>query len=430
MKKSLSFLFLSFFSTCIFNTYAQEDPPLEKEAIQNQNKRFKQIESWIQVLYQLETLYVDPEKVKPEKMDEIMEKGLESILNQFDPHTRYLFAKQYQEFSQNTKGEFEGLGVVISQENQDLEIKEIFPSSPAERAGIVPGDKIIQIDDFKVEKDNLEIALQKIRGSSGSEISLTLQNQEKIRKVKIKREIIKNISVTSLDLGKGDLYVKINSFQGNITNDIENIILKHQKEKKLKGLIIDLRGNPGGLLSEGIRAADLFISHGIIVQIQKNNPQENEIEWATSKQIVKGIPIIVLIDENSASSSEIFAGAMQSNKIALIMGRRSFGKGSIQSIIPLPNGGAAKITVARYLTPDNMSIQNIGINPDIVIFKPQETKEPQGEVALKGHLENIQEKNKSTLPQEIKNDFELIQAYSLLQKSELFSKPTKEDSHE
>ncbi|MEY4066568.1 MAG: hypothetical protein RIR26_2776 [Pseudomonadota bacterium] len=448
------------------NTEAAKEnaPETPAEVLETRNKKFQSLESFSRVLNLLETMYVDEKAVAS---DALIEKALKGMAGSLDPHTAYLPAQQLRELTNDTSGKFGGIGVVLSQQNGRLEVIEVVPDTPAAKAKIQAGDVILGVDGIQVTKSNIEEVLNKLRGLPGSNVKLEIQPapeagalrgiRQKSKILQIMREIIKSTSVTHQSLSAGYAYVRIGVFQEDTNEQVDKALRRYEAENngKLNGLILDLRSNPGGLLDQAVRVADLFLDSGIIVSTVGRDRARQEVEYASKRQTHPYMPMVVLVNEASASASEIVAGALQDHNRALIVGMPTFGKGSVQSIIPLSNGAGLKMTVARYYTPNGRSIQAKGINPDVILpanpnlrgSVPPSKSMPQGstdqlkeddasgstppatrgnrkEIDLEGHIEaNDLNKAAANLgfasdvdkwPNNLKNDYQLKMGYTYL----------------
>jgi carboxyl-terminal processing protease len=292
------------------------------------------------------------------------------MLKELDPHTNFMPPDIFKDFEAETSGEFGGLGIEITIQNSILTIISPIEDTPAWEAGIKPGDKVVAVDGKPTKGLSLVEASQLMRGKKGSKVILTVvrENQDTTKDIVITRGNVKVKSVKSVDLDEGYYYVKVTSFIENTGRDLEKVLDDSSKKKGgLKGVIVDLRRNPGGLLDQAIKVSDLFLKEGNIVSTVSRDPASKEVVSATKKGKFTEVPLIVLVNEYSASASEIVAGALQDNKRALIMGTKTFGKGSVQSVVKLGDGSGLKLTIARYFTPSGRSIQAEGVVPDIEI---------------------------------------------------------------
>ncbi|MBL7555919.1 MAG: S41 family peptidase [Bdellovibrionaceae bacterium] len=328
-------------------------------------ERYTELQNFSKVLNLIQQYYVEEVDTK-----KLIQGAIKGMLKELDPHTSFMAADVFKEFETETSGEFGGLGIEMSIQNGVLTIISPIEDTPAWIAGVKPGDKVIAIDKKSTKGLSLVEASQYIRGKNGTKVVLKIVRESNPNPIDITitRGQVKIKSVKYTDMEDGYAYVRVTSFIENTAKDLEKILDKHMdKNKKIEGLIIDLRRNPGGLLDQAIKMSDLFISDGVIVSTIGRNKKEKELSVASKKAKFKDCPLIVLVNEYSASASEIVSGALQDNKRALIVGERTFGKGSVQSIVKLPDGSGLKLTVARYYTPKGVSIQAEGIKPDIEI---------------------------------------------------------------
>jgi len=325
----------------------------------------------------------------------LLENAIRGMLSGLDPHSSYLDAKSFEDLQTNTTGEFGGLGLEVGIENGFIKVIAPIDDTPAQKAGIEAGDLIIKIDGKPVKGLGLNEAVDAMRGPRGSEIELTIvrEGTRQPFEVKLKRDLIKVQSVKSRSLEPGFGYLRIAQFQANTGTEFRKAVEKLKKENKtLKGLVLDLRNNPGGVLQASVDVADAFIREGLIVYTEGRLPNSKSRFYATDDDITNGTPLIVLINGGSASASEIVAGALQDHKRAVVMGTESFGKGSVQTVVPLSENSAIKLTTARYFTPSGRSIQAHGIVPDITVERAKVEALPRGdnitEADLEGHLRN------------------------------------------
>ncbi len=337
--------------------------------------------------------------VEPVKDKTLLENAIRGMLAGLDPHSTYLDKEAFQELRVGTTGEFGGLGIVVGMEDGFVKVVSPIDDTPAQRAGIKTGDLIIRLDNKPVKGMTLDEAVKLMRGKPGTSIKLLVvrEGQEKPLTFVLTRDRIRVKSVKSQLLEDGYGYVRISQFQERTAADLHKAISKLKKENKgknLKGLVLDLRNNPGGLLDAAIDVADTFITSGTIVSVRGRDRANDVSHTATPNDMLKGAPMIVLVNGGSASASEIVSGALQDDKRAIIMGSKTFGKGSVQTVVPLGNDTAIKLTTARYYTPSGRSIQAEGIEPDIALddLKVSENKQqgtaPIKEADLEGHLIN------------------------------------------
>lgn len=367
---------------------------------------------------------------------ELLEYAIRGMLSGLDPHSSYLSAEQFTELKIGTSGEFGGLGIEVGMEDGFVKVVSPIDDTPAKKAGIESGDLIVRLDDKPVKGLTLGEAVKLMRGKPGTDILLTVirTGQDKPLKIKITRAIIQVSSVKQRLLENDYGYLRISHFQTKTTQNLLKGIDKLKKDnegKPLKGLVLDLRNNPGGVLTGAVGVSDAFLNKGLIVYTNGREDNSRLSYNATVGDSLNGAPLVVLVNSGSASASEIVAGALQDHKRAIIMGERSFGKGSVQTIQDLPGGGAIKLTTARYFTPLGRSIQAEGIEPDITLGHYKVTAvegngiDPISESNLSGHLDNpndtesgnekgdekSQSETNKTLPTK---DYELYQALNLL----------------
>jgi carboxyl-terminal processing protease len=332
----------------------------------NSSETYRQLNLFGDVFERVRADYVD--SVSDEKL---IEAAINGMLGSLDPHSSYLNPKNYKDMQVQTRGEFGGLGIEVTMENGYVKIVSPIDDTPAYRAGLQSGDLITAIDKDPVQGMTLSEAVEKMRGRVNSDILLTIRRKDREPfDVTLTRAVIKIQSVRSR-LEGGDIgYIRITSFSEQTSNGVESAYKKLQRdagEGKLKGLVLDLRNNPGGLLDQAVKVSDEFLDKGEIVSTRSRKPEDAQRFNAKSGDVAEKIPVVVLINGGSASASEIVAGALQDHRRAIVMGTRSFGKGSVQTIIPLGQHGAIRLTTAQYFTPSGRSIQAKGIDPDVVV---------------------------------------------------------------
>ncbi len=337
-----------------------------------------------------------------EKVDDktLLNSAIHGMLSGLDPHSAYLEPEDYKQLRQGTTGEFGGLGIEVGMEDGFVKVISPIDNTPASRAGIEAGDLVIRLDDTPVKGMTLAQAVKLMRGKPGSDITLTVVRKgvDRPLKIVITRDIITVQSVRSRMLEDGFGYVRITQFQTHTGENLREVISKLKSEKTLQGMVLDLRNNPGGVLSGAVSVSDTFLKDGIIVYTDGRLDNSKLKFNAKPTDLLNGAPLIVLINGGSASASEIVAGALQDHKRAIIMGEKSFGKGSVQTILPMENGSALKLTTARYYTPSGRSIQAKGIEPDIKVdrLRLAKTQPSSGsrikEKDLRKHLQGTDEK--------------------------------------
>ncbi len=388
---------------------------------------FEELRSFTEVFHRIKRDYVEEVDDKT-----LLENAIQGMLTGLDPHSGYLTPEVYQEIQIGTTGEFGGLGIEVGMDNGFVKVISPIDDTPAQRAGIQAGDLIIRLDDTPVKGMTLTEAVKIMRGIPGSSIKLTIvrENEEKPLKITIVRAIIKVKSVKSRVLEPGYGYIRISHFQAHTADDLEKAITDIKTDNnKLKGLVLDLRNNPGGVLNGAVAVSDAFLTRGRIVYTEGRVADASLSFHADSEDWLDGAPMVVLVNGGSASASEIVAGALQDHQRAIIMGNKTFGKGSVQTILPMNNDAALKLTTARYYTPSGRSIQAEGIKPDIVLNKIEiasvKSNEEFGikEADLAGHLDNDKSDDndetddfpKSTEEEPlVKRDYAVYEALNLL----------------
>mgnify|MGYP001502222956 FL=1 len=352
--KKIKFLLLIFFSVFYLN----------KTVISAEIDIYKKIDLFGEVLEKINKEYVDEFN-----QSESMDSAINGLLQSLDPYSSYMSPKIFDEMQTETSGEFGGLGIEVSMEAGVVKVISPIDDTPASRAGLKAGDYIVKINDVQVQGKSLSEAVDLMRGPVGSGIELTVRRrgERKALTFNIIREVIQVQSVKSEIIDENIGYIRLTSFNDNSSDQIEKQIKKLKKDKNLNSFILDLRNNPGGLLSQAIKISDFFLENGEIVSTKSRKKSENRKWFAKKGDITDGKTLLVLINYGSASASEIVAGALKDHKRAIIIGENSFGKGSVQSIIPLKNRGAIRLTVAKYYLPSGKSISEVGVRPDIEV---------------------------------------------------------------
>ncbi len=335
------------------------------------NDLYEKIDLFGEVLEKINQDYVDDVN-----QSEMMDSAINGVLQSLDPYSAYMSPELFKEMQTDTRGEFGGLGIEIGMEAGLVKVISPIDDTPAEKAGIKAGDYIVKIGENQVQGKSLMEAVKLMRGPVGTSIKLTIRrkNEKKPLEFEITRQIIEVKSVNSEILGKDKNlgYIRIKSFNENSDKQFLNIIKNFEKRSKIEGYILDLRNNPGGLLSQAINITDFFLDDGEIVSTKGRKVSETRKFFAKRGDEIKGKPIIVIINNGSASASEIFAGALKDHKRAIILGENSYGKGSVQSIIPLKNGGGMRLTISKYYLPSGDSISDVGVTPDILVEENEE----------------------------------------------------------
>ena len=393
---------------------------------------YESLETFTNILAIVRKNYVDKVNTK-----ELMTGAINGMLNSMDPHSGYLTPELYKELQMDTQGRFGGLGIEITIRNGMLTVVSPIEDTPAFRAGIKAGDQIFKIDDEFTKDMNLMQAVKKMRGLKGSKLNLSIKREgvPDLLNFSIVRDTIRVQSVRSRVLEEGYAYIRLAQFQERSDRDLQKALEKLSSEKGgVKGLVLDLRNNPGGLLTQAVRVADLFLDSGMIVYTEGRLENQKQKYFARKEGSWTEFPMVVLVNGGSASASEIVAGALQDHKRAVILGTKTFGKGSVQTILPLDDNSALRLTTARYFTPKGRSIQATGIVPDIV-FENAPVQEARAEEKkrlglreenLPGHLQNQQEqKEKEKQAQQekeesVENDGQLKRALELLKGWDVF----------
>jgi len=355
MKKLLFFIVISLFF-------------FEKSFSENSDI-YKKIDLFGEVLEKINKEYVD--EVDQSKS---MDAAINGLLQSLDPYSAYMTPESFEGMQTETSGKFGGLGIEVGMESGVIKVISPIDNTPASRAGLKAGDYIVKIDGAQVQGKSLMEAVDLMRGLVGSSIEITVRRRgiKKALIFNITREIIQVQSVRSELIDNNIGYIRLTSFNENSSDQIKEKIKKLNKNKNLKGYILDLRNNPGGLLSQAIKISDFFLENGEIVSTKSRNVSENRKWFAKKGDITEGKTLIVLINYGSASASEIVAGALKDHKRAIVIGENSYGKGSVQSIIPLKNRGAIRLTISKYYLPSGKSISDIGVTPDIEIAEESE----------------------------------------------------------
>ncbi|MEO7601522.1 MAG: S41 family peptidase [Gammaproteobacteria bacterium] len=326
----------------------------------------EELRTFTEVFAKIKSDYVEPVEDKT-----LLEYAIRGMLSGLDPHSSFLDAKDFQELQIGTTGEFGGLGLEVGMEDNLVKVISPIDDTPAQRGGVQAGDLIIRLDDTPMQGVALNEAVNMMRGKVGTNITLTIlrKGEEKPLQITLTRAVIKVKSVKTQMLEPGFGYVRVSQFQGQTGTNMVDAISKLKEENggALKGLVLDLRNNPGGVLGAAVAVSDAFLEKGLIVYTQ-GRANDSELKFnATPEDVLKGAPLVVLVNSGSASASEIVAGALQDQKRAIVMGEKTFGKGSVQTVLPMTNDSAVKLTTARYYTPSGRSIQAEGIVPDMVL---------------------------------------------------------------
>lgn len=433
LKKSLLLYTLIF---TILSIDAAVAKPADKAEDKEQINTYELLNLFGEVMEGTKSMYVEEVSDK-----QLIESAINGMLSSLDPHSSYLTAEDFKYLSEQTQGKFSGLGIEITMENGVVKVISPIDDTPAAKAGIKAGDYIVEIDGKTVLGLNLDEVVGKLRGKTGTKVEVTIRrDNKKPFKLTLRRAEIKVESVKSEIKNDDILYIRISSFNENTDSSIRKAIDSTQKKlkNKLSGVVIDVRNNPGGLLDQAVKVSDLFLERGEIVSTRSRNEEDTIKYSATAGDIADKLPIVVIINEGTASAAEIVAGALQDHHRAVILGEKSFGKGSVQSVIPLRNNGGMRITTARYYTPSGRSIQAKGIEPDIVV-KPAKIEEIDfgdwslSEANLKGALKNEQQDRPANQNAKTEDkqkdkpqDYQLIRALDLVKALYLYGQNDNE----
>jgi carboxyl-terminal processing protease len=413
------FVLLAFIAagTSMINATRSQSATAEKSEI------YRHLDLFGDVLERVRSDYVE----SPDD-SQLIESAINGMLSGLDPHSTYLNPKHFRDMQVQTRGEFGGLGIEVTMEDGLVKVVSPIENTPAEKSGLLSGDLITHLDGVSIQGLTLEQAVEKMRGPVDTGITLTvLRPKTEPFDVKIMRDVIRINPVRANMEGDDIGYIRVKTFSEQTTDELKSAIQKMKKDAgdKLKGYIVDLRNNPGGLLDQAIAVSDSFLDRGAIVLTRGRNANETQRSNAHPGDLADHLKIVVLINGGSASASEIVAGALQDHQRATVVGTRSFGKGSVQTIIPLGSNGAIRLTTARYYTPSGRSIQAKGIDPDIIVEQelPDDLKQaasnvkPRGESSLRGHLKNEDGESSGSLayvPKEKEKDSQLQYAMKLL----------------
>ncbi|MDO4643944.1 MAG: S41 family peptidase [Cardiobacteriaceae bacterium] len=378
---------------------------------------FEALKTFVDVFDTVKNNYIEPVS-----NETLMENAIRGMLARLDPHSVYMNEKEYRDFEQQSDGQYAGIGVVLDIKAGSMRVVSAIEGSPAARAGIQSGDIIAQVNGQNVSDLSLSETIRLLDGEAGTEVKLIIQRGDSIVEYTLLREVIATSSVSSRMLNDEYAYLRISQFQDDTTDALEKEIAALRVKHTLRGAVIDLRSNPGGYLDSAVATADLFLNNGTILFIRGRESDQEEEYLASDGDILSGLPIVVLVDEGSASGSEILAGALQDQHRAVIVGQPTFGKGSVQTVIPLYHGGAVKMTTAQYYTPSGNSIQAKGIVPQ-VILTPLRVQQDEAsainerESSLPYHLANPAglSTQQNTPNQDLaKQDFALYEALNIL----------------
>lgn len=391
--KRLKYIATGFLTSAVLS-YALIQTDLQAKTNNDTNitSRLHAIAKFTKVVGTVEKYYVDPLTI-----EDIIDKAIAGLLSNLDAHSSYLDKKHYKELQIQTQGEFGGLGITVGMKDGALTVIAPLEGTPAYKAGLKAGDIILKINDKSTIDMTLDEAVNLMRGKPGTKINLTIvrKGESKPLKFTITRDIIKIDSVYAKHILNDDiLYLRVVSFDKNVVHDLKKYI--KENDGKIKGIILDLRNNPGGLLDQAVGTVDLFVDKGVIVSQKGRVKSENREYKATEKGTYKNIPLVVLVNGGSASASEIVSGSLQDHKRAILVGEKTFGKGSVQVILPIDKNEAIKLTIARYYLPSGRTIQAKGVTPDVIVhsgeIKVEEEQFTLKEAELKRHLKSELEK--------------------------------------
>lgn len=422
---------------------ATEQQATDVSPVQESQLPLKELRNFTEIFDRIRSSYVEPVDDKT-----LLQYAIDGMLSNLDPHSDYLLPEDFSELQEHTTGKFGGLGIEVGIEEGLIKVVSPIDDTPAEKAGIKAGDFIVSLDGKPVREMSLTDAIDQMRGEPGTDIELSIRRkgEKELLEFVLTRAVIKVASVRGETLGDGIGYVRITQFQDKSGPELIAAITKLQKKaqdnkEQLNGLVLDLRNNPGGVLDAAVEVSDAFLNSGLIVYTEGRISDSDFRYSATENTIAEDIPLIVLINGGSASASEIVAGALQDHKRAVIVGTQSFGKGSVQSVLPIAGNRAIKLTTARYFTPNGRSIQAQGIYPDVYVEQSEVTTYEESyykESDLPGHLsngnddkegsENANKDDHQVSDDLLSKDFQLYQAYTLLKGWSVFqhhAKPTK-----
>ena len=409
--------------------YPSTESLAETSALQESQLPLQELRNFTEIFDRIRNSYVEPVDDKT-----LLQYAIDGMLSNLDPHSDYLLPEDFTELQEHTTGKFGGLGIEVGIEEGLIKVVSPIDDTPAEKAGIKAGDFIISLDGEPVREMSLTNAIDKMRGEPGTDIELSIRRdgEKELLDFLLTRAEIKVASVRSENLGDGIGYLRITQFQDKTGIEIIEEITKLQEQglenkEPLSGLVLDLRNNPGGVLDAAVEVSDAFLTSGLIVYTEGRISESDFRYSAREMTAAPDVPVIVLINGGSASASEIVAGALQDHKRAVIVGTQSFGKGSVQSVLPIAGNKAIKLTTARYFTPNGRSIQAQGIHPDVFVEQSEVTTYEQNyykESDLPGHLENGEEETSAEEHQVsddlLSKDFQLYQAYTLLKGWSIF----------
>ncbi len=431
MNKIISHL--SFILLVTLFSFSLPSPLIAETEQKQQEDTYRQLETFANVLSILQENYVEEIKAK-----EAIEGAIQGLLLSLDPHSSYMKAESYQEFRSETQGSFTGIGIEITLRDNVITVISPIADTPAAKAGIKAHDKIMRINGESTKNFSPLDAVKSLRGPKGSTVTISIFRDgfKELQDIELIRDTIPLRSVKSFVLKPGFGYIRIANFQSNTTREFKDHLARLQDNGPLNGLVLDLRNNPGGLLNQAVSLTDIFLDEGLIVYTRGRNREQDLTYEAHKNNSVMEFPLVLLVNEGSASASEIVAGAIQDHQRGVIVGSKTFGKGSVQTIIPLPDGAGLRMTTARYYTPKGRSIQATGITPDVEVayaeYIPEENNDGVGssyfrEKDLNNHITNTETSEKAAageLDEEIENmliaDNQLKSAFNILKSLVLY----------
>ncbi|CAM3881477.1 S41 family peptidase [Vreelandella rituensis] len=388
---------------------AQQSPAIDELPLED-------IQTFAEVFERIKRAYV-------EEVDDrtLLRNAMRGMLSELDPHSAYLDSEEYQSLRESTQGEFGGIGIEVGMENGQLTVVTPIDDTPASRAGLQPRDLIISIEGTPTEGMSLQEAVNLMRGEPGTDIKLMLlrSGDDAPREVTLTREIVRTESVKHDLLEPGYGYLRISQFQARTAQQTQEALERMSRDHPLEGLVLDLRNNPGGVLQAAVDVADIFLDEGLIVYTE-GRLSDSQMEFsATPSTPAADVPLVILINSGSASAAEIVAGALQDQRRGVVMGTDSFGKGSVQQVMPLGNGEGLKLTTALYFTPNGRSIQAQGIEPDVEVVRGRlevaESRREIRETDLEGHLRSLEApRDRQEVAQRLRDDYQLGEALNLL----------------
>jgi len=402
---------------------ALENPPPGDAAVDLRDPdrvSIEEIRRFVSVFRAVKQAYVEP-------IDDatLMRAAIRGLLGDLDPHSAYLDASQARSLGETAAGAYNGLGLEVVQ-NADRTLTVVAPidDTPAARAGIRPGDVITEIDNAPITADNVDAAVESMRGEPGSTIALTLLRADSVEPIRLvlTRETIRIASVRTRALEPGFVYLRVSTFQNDTAADAKRLLTELAKPRAIQGMVLDLRSSPGGLLTSAVALADLFLDGGLVVSTRGRLSHASSEYHARAGDMLKGAPIVILTDAGTASAAEVVTGALRDHRRALVMGQATFGKGSVQSVLPIDNGDSLKITTSRYYTPKGTSIQAAGIHPDVALPVGLQLRQAQRSAGIRerdlpGHLRGDQPADSSGAAldsAEVDEDYVLMEALNLL----------------